>query len=134
MKVLVTIESIEVIRKVQRNDGTWGNVYGVTMASGDDKILAECWKTEEGQKKSGIVKGAIGTAKLDFHVNRGTSRAGNPYLIQNIKLDRFDLANRNISTEQPATAEPSSEELAAGMAELAEAHEAHINPETGMPF
>ena len=103
MKLLATIDSVELIRKVQRPDGTWGNVYGVTLVSGDDKILAECWKSDEAQKKAGIVPNAIGTAFLEFTVNRGTSKAGNPYVVGNTKLIRFDLANQNIRTDAPAT-------------------------------
>ena len=97
MRLLATIDSVELIRKVQRPDGTWGNVYGVTLVSGDDKILAECWKSDEAQKKAGIVPNAIGTAFLEFTVNRGTSKAGNPYVVGNTKLIRFDLANRNFN-------------------------------------
>ena len=104
MKILATIESVEITRKVQHQDGTWGNVYGITLASGDDRILAERFTSDEGLKKAGIVAGAVGNAQLDFNVNRGTSKAGNPYCIQNIRLVRFDLANRNISTESAQTA------------------------------
>ena len=104
MKILATIESVEITRKVQHTDGTWGNVYGITLASGDDRILAERFTSDEGLKKAGIVAGAVGNAQLEFNVNRGTSKAGNPYCIQNIRLVRFDLANRNISTESAQTA------------------------------
>ena len=131
MKILATIESVEVTRKFQHQDGTWGNVYGVTLVAGDDKILAECWRNEESQKKAGIVPGAVGTAKLDFAVSRGTSKAGNPYVIGNIKLDRFDLANQNIRTEVPTN----EEKQAADPEPEAEApQEGTINPETGLPF
>ena len=124
MKILATIDSVELIRKVQRPDGTWGNVYGVTLVSGDDNILAECWKSDEAQKKAGIVPNAIGTAFLEFTVNRGTSKAGNPYVVGNTKLTRFDLANQNIRTDAPANApEPSAEEVAAAMAEAEQARE-----------
>lgn len=104
MKILATIESVEITRKVQHQDGTWGNVYGITLASGDDRILAERFTSEEWLKRAGIVAGAVGNAQLEFHVNRGTGKAGNPYCIQNIRLVRFDLANRNISTESAQTA------------------------------
>ena len=105
MKILATIESVEITRKVQHQDGTWGNVYGITLASGDDRILAERFTSEEGLKKAGIIAGAVGNAQLDFNVNRGTSKAGNPYCIQNIRLVRFDLSNRNLTngTQTPAT-------------------------------
>ena len=105
MKILATIESVEITRKVQHQDGTWGNVYGITLASGDDRILAERFTSDEGLKKAGIIAGAVGNAQLDFNVNRGTSKAGNPYCIQNIRLVRFDLANRNLTndTDAPAT-------------------------------
>ena len=120
MKILATIESVEITRKVQHADGTWGNVYGITLASGDDRILAERFTSDEGLKKAGIVAGAVGNAQLEFNVNRGTSKAGNPYCIQNIRLVRFDLANRNISTESAqaaaggATEQPKEEKPAAG--------------------
>lgn len=126
MKILATIESVEITRKVQHQDGTWGNVYGITLASGDDRILAERFTSDEGLKKAGIVAGAVGNAQLEFNVNRGTSKAGNPYCIQNIRLVRFDLANQNIKTgaQVPANApEPSAEEVAAAMAEAEQARE-----------
>ena len=103
MKILATIKSVEITRKVQHADGTWGNVYGITLASGDDRILAERFTSDEGLKKAGIVAGAVGNAQLEFNVNRGTSKAGNPYCIQNIRFVRFDLANQNIRTDAPAT-------------------------------
>ena len=112
MKILATIESVEITRKVQHQDGTWGNVYGITLASGDDRILAERFTSDEGLKKAGIIAGAVDKAQLDFNVNRGTSKAGNPYCIQNIRLVRFDLANRNLTndTAAPATeAAPAAE-------------------------
>ena len=126
MKILATIESVEITRKVQHADGTWGNVYGITLASGDDRILAERFTSDEGLKKAGIVAGAVGNAQLEFNVNRGTSKAGNPYCIQNIRLVRFDLANQNIKAgaQAPANAtEPSAEEVAAAMAEAEQARE-----------
>lgn len=104
MKILATIESVEITRKVQHQDGTWGNVYGITLASGDDRILAERFTSDEGLKKAGIIAGAVGNAQLDFNVNRGTSKSGNPYCIQNIRLVRFDLANRNITNDTAAPA------------------------------
>ena len=117
MKILVTIESVEITRKVQHQDGTWGNVYGITLASGDDRILAERFTSDEGLKKAGIVAGAVGNAQLEFNVNRGTSKAGNPYCIQNIRLVRFDLANRNIN---PADALSQVAQTAADTAKAAE--------------
>ena len=109
MKILATIESVEITRKVQHQDGTWGNVYGITLASGDDRILAERFTSDEGLKKAGIIAGAVGNAQLDFNVNRGTSKAGNPYCIQNIRLVRFDLSNRNLTND---TAAPATEAAA----------------------
>ena len=103
MKILATIKSVEITRTFQHQDGTYGNVYGVTIESGNDTIIAETFRSAESQKKVGIVPGAIGNATLIFDVNRGTSKAGNPYVIQSIKLDRFDLANQNIRTDAPAT-------------------------------
>jgi len=137
MKILATIESVEITRKVQHQDGTWGNVYGITLASGDDRILAERFTSDEGLKKAGIVAGAVGNAQLEFNVNRGTSKAGNPYCIQNIRLVRFDLANRNLNndTAAPATeAAPAAPQVPGQPVEGAQPVEGEINPETGLPF
>ena len=137
MKILATIESVEITRKVQHQDGTWGNVYGITLASGDDRILAERFTSDEGLKKAGIIAGAVGNAQLDFNVNRGTSKAGNPYCIQNIRLVRFDLANRNLTndTAAPATeaapAQPTPEQV---KAEAEAAVEQAKVEGTGLPF
>ena len=137
MKILATIESVEITRKVQHSDGTWGNVYGITLASGDDRILAERFTSDEGLKKAGIIAGAVGNAQLDFNVNRGTSKAGNPYCIQNIRLVRFDLANRNLTndTAAPATeaapAQPTPEQV---KAEAEAAVEQAKVEGTGLPF
>ena len=109
MKILATIESVEITRKVQHQDGTWGNVYGITLASGDDRILAERFTSDEGLKKAGIIAGAVGNAQLEVNVNRGTSKAGNPYCIQNIRFVRFDLSNRNLTND---TAAPATEAAA----------------------
>ena len=120
MKVLVTIESVKVSRKVQRNDGTWGNVYGITMVTGDDKILAESFRSDESLKKAGIVPGAIGTVQLEFKVSEGISKAGNPYCIQNINLRSFELPRDfRQGAQQEAQPEASAQEVAEGFAEAA---------------
>ena len=143
MKILATIESVEITRKVQHSDGTWGNVYGITLARGDDRILAERFTSDEGLKKAGIVAGAVGNAQLEFNVNRGTSKAGNPYCIQNIRLVRFDLANRNLNpaealsqvAQTAADTAKSAEQLAEQVkVEGAQPVEGEINPSTGLPF
>ena len=103
MKILATIKSVEIVRSFPHQDGTYGNVYGVTIESGDDEIIAETFVDHDGQVKRGIVPGAIGTAILEFSVSRGVSRSGQSYTIQRIGLKRFDLANRNISTESAQT-------------------------------
>ena len=132
MKILATIESVEITRKVQHQDGTWGNVYGITLASGDDRILAERFTSDEGLKKAGIIAGAVGNAQLDFNVNRGTSKAGNPYCIQNIRLVRFDLANRNLTNDNAA---PSTEAAQAAPAEPAQEAAQEAQADGGnMPF
>ena len=104
MKILATIKSVEIVRSFPHQDGTFGNVYGVTIESGDDEIIAETFVDHDGQVKRGILPGAIGTAILEFSVSRGVSRSGQSYTIQRIGLKRFDLANRNISTDSAQTA------------------------------
>ncbi len=132
MKILATIESVEITRKVQHSDGTWGNVYGITLASGDDRILADRFTSEEWLKRAGIVAGAVGNAQLEFHVNRGTGKNGNPYCIQNIRLVRFDLANRNLTNE---TAAPATEAAPAAPEEPAQEAAQEAQADGGnMPF
>jgi hypothetical protein len=104
MKILATIKSVEIVRSFPHQDGTFGNVYGVTIESGDDEIIAETFVSKEGQERRGIVPGKIGTAVLEFSVSRGVSKSGQSYTFQRIGLKRFDLANRNISTESAQTA------------------------------
>ena len=132
MKILATIESVEITRKVQHSDGTWGNVYGITLASGDDRILADRFTSEEWLKRAGIVVGAVGNAQLEFRVNRGTGKNGNPYCIQNIRLVRFDLANRNLTSDNAAPATEAAPTASAEPAQEA-AQEAQMNGD-GMPF
>ena len=142
MKVLATIESVKQTRTVPRDDGTFGPVYGIKLVCGDDEILAERFASEEGLKKAGIVKGAVGTAHLEFKVNEGTGKNGKDYCFQGIKLRNFDLANRNISTESAQTAaggateQPKEEKPAEGTQVPAESQEP--KPEEGktsdLPF
>ena len=132
MKILATIESVEITRKVQHSDGTWGNVYGITLASGDDRILADRFTSEEWLKKAGIVVGAVGNAQLEFRVNRGTGKNGNPYCIQNIRLVRFYLANRNLTNDN---ATPATEAAPAAPAEPAQEAAQEAQADGGnMPF
>lgn len=121
MKVLATIESVKITRKVQRHDGTFGNVYGVVITTGDDKIMAESFRTEESMKKAGIVPGAIGTVQLEFKVSEGISKAGNPYCIQNINLRSFELPKDIRKTTEAAPEQPA-------------AVAANIDPATGLQF
>lgn len=126
MKILATIKSVAITRQYQRQDGTFGNVYGVTIESGDDEIIAETFVDHDGQVKRGIVPGKIGTAVLEFSVSRGVSKSGQSYTFQRIGLKRFDLANRNISTESAQTAaggadtQPKAEKPAEGTQVTAE--------------
>jgi hypothetical protein len=135
MKVLATIESVKITRKVQRHDGTFGNVYGVVITTGDDKIMAESFRTEDSMKKAGIVPGAIGTVQLEFKVSEGISKAGNPYCIQNINLRSFELPKdlrktTEVVPEQPATQEAAPAATPATPAAVA----ASIDTTTGLPF
>lgn len=125
MKALVSIESVKVTRKVQRNDGTWGNVYGITLVTGDDKILAESFRSDESLKKMGVVPGAIGTVTLEFKVTEGISRAGNPFCIQNINLRSFELPRdlRQGAQAQPEASPESVNEMMAEAAAEAEEHQ-----------
>ena len=103
MKLLATIKSVEITRTYPHQDGTFGNVYGVTIESGNDTIIAETFRTAESQKKAGIVPGAIGFANLAFEVRPWTDKQGKAHYAQDIKLERFELANQNIRTGEAAT-------------------------------
>ena len=131
MKILATIKSVEITRTFQHQDGTFGNVYGVTIESGNDTIIAETFRDADSQKRHGIVPGAIGTAIIDFAVRPWTDKQGKAHYSQDIRLNRFDLANQNIRTDKPAN-EPSQAEVAQAMAEAEQereqAHEATIDP------
>lgn len=99
MKQLVTIKGIEITRRFPHQDGTYSNVYGITMEAGEDTICAESFITEASQKKIGLKIGAIGTASIEFAVRYWQDKDGKNHPTTDIRLKRFDLANRNIATQ-----------------------------------
>lgn len=116
MKLLATIKDVRLARQYEREDHSWGQVYKVTIESGDDTIIAECYSTKEYQAQQGIVPGAIGNVNLKMSLSKNTGRDG--FHFQQISLSKFELANRHISTESaptaateevPATEQPSAE-------------------------
>ena len=110
MKLLATIKSVKLARQYQRQDGTYANIFGVTLESGDDTIMAETFLSKDSQQKRGIVPGAIGNATVTMSLREWTDRQGNPHTTQEVRLADFALANRHISTEsaQAAASEESS--------------------------
>ena len=132
MKLLATIKSVEITRTFPHQDGTFGNVYGVTIESGNDTIIAETFRDADSQKRHGIVPGAIGTAIIDFAVRPWTDKQGKAHYSQDIRLNRFDLANQNIRTDAPATEQkPQDNPLLPRMTQESpqeQAHEATIDP------
>lgn len=137
MKLLATIKSVKLARQYQRQDGTYANIFGVTLESGDDTIMAETFLSKEIQQKRGIVPGAIGNATVTMSLREWTDRQGNPHTTQEVRLADFALANRHISTESAPTAAseevPATEQPAAEAA-IPAAVEASIDPATGLPF
>ena len=109
MKLLATIKDVRLARQYEREDHSWGQVYKVTIESGDDTIIAECYSSKEYQAQQGIVPGAIGNATLKMSLSKNTGRDG--FHFQQISLSKFELANRHISTESAPTA--ASEEIPA---------------------
>ena len=116
MKLLATIKDVRLARQYEREDHSWGQVYKVTIESGDDTIIAECYSSKEYQAQQGIVPGAIGNATLKMSLSKNTGRDG--FHFQQISLSKFELANRHISTESaqaaaseeiPATEQPAAE-------------------------
>ena len=140
MKLLATIKSVKLARQYQRQDGTYANIFGVTLESGDDTIMAETFLSKESQQKRGIVPGAIGNATVTMSLREWTDRQGNPHTTQEVRLADFALANRHISTESApnATTEESSavEQPAAETAKetLTPAEQAQVEENTNLPF
>lgn len=140
MKLLATIKSVKLARQYQRQDGTYANIFGVTIESGDDTIMAETFLSKESQQKRGIVPGAIGNATVTMSLREWTDRQGNPHTTQEVRLADFALANRHISTEsaQAAASEESSatEQPAAETAKetLTPAEQAQVEENTQLPF
>ena len=140
MKLLATIKSVKLARQYQRQDGTYANIFGVTIESGDDTIMAETFLSKESQQKRGIVPGAIGNATVTMSLREWTDRQGNPHTTQEVRLADFALANRHISTEsaQAAASEDSSavEQPAAETAKetLTPAEQAQVEENTQLPF
>ena len=126
MKLLSTIKNVEVSRQYKRQDGTYGNVYGVTIESGDDVIFAETFLSSESQAKRGIVPGAIGTATIALNIREWNDIKGNKHYSQDARLSDFALANRNINTEALSNTEAehaanAAEQLATEQQEAVEA-------------
>ena len=137
MKLLATIKSVKLARQYQRQDGTYANIFGVTIESGDDTIMAETFLSKESQQKKGIVPGAIGNATVTMSLREWTDRQGNPHTTQEVRLADFALANRHISTESAqaaASEESSAVEQPAAETAIPAAVEANIDPATGLPF
>jgi hypothetical protein len=140
MKLLATIKSVKLARQYQRQDGTYANIFGVTLESGDDTIMAETFLSKESQQKRGIVPGAIGNATVTMSLREWTDRQGNPHTTQEVRHADFALANRHISTEsaQAAASEDSSavEQPAAEAAKetLTPAEQAQVEENTQLPF
>ena len=137
MKLLATIKSVKLARQYQRQDGTYANIFGVTLESGDDTIMAETFLSKESQQKKGIVPGAIGNATVTMSLREWTDRQGNPHTTQEVRLADFALANRHISTESApnaTTEESSAVEQPAAETAIPAAVAANIDPTTGLQF
>ena len=140
MKLLATIKSVKLARQYQRQDGTYANIFGVTLESGDDTIMAETFLSKDSQQKRGIVPGAIGNATVTMSLREWTDRQGNPHTTQEVRLADFALANRHISTESAQAA--ASEESSAAEQPAAEkpaesltpAEQAQVEENTQLPF
>ena len=140
MKLLATIKSVKLTRQYQRQDGTYANIFGVTLESGDDTIMAETFLSKESQQKRGIVPGAIGNATVTMSLREWTDRQGNTHTTQEVRLADFALANRHISTESAqaaaseessATEQPAAEKPAET---LTPAEQAQVEENTNLPF
>lgn len=140
MKLLATIKSVKLARQYQRQDGTYANIFGVTLESGDDTIMAETFLSKESQQKRGIVPGAIGNATVTMSLREWTDKQGNPHTTQEVRLADFALANRHISTESAPTAAteevPATEQPAAETETetLTPAEQAQVEENTQLPF
>lgn len=126
MKLLATIQSVRLVRSYQRQDGTYANIFGVTIESGDDILFAETFISKEAQQKRGIVPDAIGTAVIQFGVRYWNDKQGVEHVTQDVRLTDFVLANRNFTAHNAAsgadspTAQPQAESASASPAEASE--------------
>ena len=125
MKLLATIKGVRIQRQYKRQDGTFGNIFGVTLESGDDTIIAETFFTKEAQAKRGIVPGAIGMATVAMSVREWQDKDLNTRYNQDIRLTDFSLANRAIHTDTTSATADDQQAVTAMMAEAAMEAEAH---------
>jgi hypothetical protein len=134
MKLLATIKDVRLARQYEREDHSWGQVYKVTIESGDDTIIAECYSSKEYQAQQGIVPGAIGDVTLKMSLSKNTGRDG--FQFQQISLTRFALANAHIKTQatEAATEQPAAETTQEAAPAAPAAVAANIDPTTGLPF
>lgn len=131
MKVVGTIKDIVLDREYTKQDGTTASIHKVIIESGDDEFVAQTFVSREGMEKRGIKIGAIGNARIEFEVRSWIDREGKNHKDQQVTLGDWRAASGTTTT---TTTEPSQQEVVAGMAEAAAMAEAHINPETGLPF
>ena len=131
MKVVGAIKDIVLDREYTRQDGTTASIHNVVIVAGDDEFVAQTFISRDGMDKRGIRIGAIGNARIEFEARSWNDREGKNHKTQQVTLGDWRAASGTTTT---TTSEPSQQEVVAGMAEVAAMAEAHINPETGMPF
>lgn len=131
MKVVGTIKDIVLDREYTRQDGTTASIHNVVIVAGDDEFVAQTFMSREGMERRGIKVGAIGNARIEFEARSWNDREGKNHKTQQVTLGDWRSATTTTTT---TTTEPSQQEVVAAMAEAAAAAEAHINPETGLPF
>jgi len=122
MKLLVTIGPALVARTYTKKDGTQGAMYHVPVKFGDDYILTETFIDFEGQKRRGIVEGAVGNAKIEFSVRSYDDRDGNKHYAQNASLENFTpIAQPKDEMPQEAAPANTAEKMEQKAEQVAEA-------------
>ena len=129
--------------KTSEKDGHtyWGERYTIFFEVGDDIHMVDSgWLHCQGKdggavilEKRGIKVGAVGEMIMRYGFRDYNGKRFPECTL--VRFDALKTQSQTVATAADPLPEASAEEVAAGMAEAAaQAEEAQIDPETGLPF
>ena len=140
MRLLGIIRGIGEARQWMTQTGPV-TIYPVTFEAEGNTFIGDLFASANYITSRGICPGAVGYFDITFKVRDVTTRTGEVYKRQDVRLSDFRLANQNLTGQQtpateaapqaPAQPTPTPEEVVMKAAEAAE--QARVNGD-GLPF